>query len=312
MVRGIIVVLAVAFTSSIAVSLLIANLTPYFASSTTVSLLAAILLVFLMFTPTIGVLAACKITGESPLRYGLSELSLKEVKKPFFIKILILIAKVYGSAFTKKQYTLIAIIYVYILSVLNTLVYYIVHGYSPPIFEAIRTLFPIVPEKFIPIVASGLLVNALVNGIVGLLPALGEEACWRGFLLDKFAERLGFTKAALLVGIIWGLWHSPLILIVGYEYGVKYPDPKALVGVLVFTVLCVTLGYFFAWLRSKSGTATVPALAHSVYNGAAGLLIVTYWNEDLLYAGGVGVPAIVSLTIFLLLLSFLKVFRKEL
>ena len=301
MVRGIIITLAIAFISSTIISLIVANY-PHS---------ALLLLLFLMFTPTIGVLVACKVVGESPLKYSLSELSLKEVKRSFPAKMLLLIAKIYGSALTKKQYTLIAIIYVYILSALNILIYYITHGRVPPVVEATKTLFPPVPEELIPIVIAGLIVNAIVNGLVGLLPALGEEACWRGFLLDKFAEKLGFTKAALLVGVIWGLWHSPLILVVGYEYGVKYPDSKALVGVLVFTALCVTLGYFFAWLRRKSGATTIPALAHAVYNGAAGLLIITYWSENLLYAGGIGVPAVLSLALFLLLLQVTTIVFKK-
>jgi len=297
-VRGIILALSIAFTASIALSL-ITSIWPSY---------APLLFTFLMFMPLVGAIIACKAEGDSLLKYGLSELSLRDVKRSFPVKTLVLIAKVYGSSFTKKQYTLIAVVYVYILSAINFLLYFIVYGSPPSVKEAIMALTRgLVPEELVPVVVASIAIGVFINALIILLPALGEEACWRGYLLDKFEEKLGFTAAAILVGVVWGLWHSPLILIVGYEYGVKYPNPKALLGVLVFTVFCVILGYFFAWLRRKSGTATVPALAHATYNGGASLLMVTYWSRDMFYTGVVGVPAIVSLIIFLFLLQLARV-----
>lgn len=40
--------------------------------------------------------------------------------------------------------------------------------------------------------------------------ALGEEIGWRGFLLPRL-EPLGQWKAILVSGIIWGIWHAPVI-----------------------------------------------------------------------------------------------------
>lgn len=86
--------------------------------------------------------------------------------------------------------------------------------------------------------------GVFINSIVGFLPALGEEICWRGYLLGNLAEEIGIFEATLLTGVIWSLWHTPLILILGYDYGIRYPDPRSFMAVLVFTVFCILLGTF--------------------------------------------------------------------
>ena len=39
---------------------------------------------------------------------------------------------------------------------------------------------------------------------------LGEELGWRGFLLSEFQKRFASLKSAILIGIIWFVWHIPL------------------------------------------------------------------------------------------------------
>ena len=56
------------------------------------------------------------------------------------------------------------------------------------------------------------------NSIAGF----GEEWGWRGYLLPRLMP-LGKWKAYLLVGLIWGLWHAPLVAI-----GFNYPGTRSL------------------------------------------------------------------------------------
>ena len=59
---------------------------------------------------------------------------------------------------------------------------------------------------------QGLVAGITINAVFGF----GEELGWRGLLQLEFA-RLGFWKSSALIGLIWGVWHAPII-IQGYNY----------------------------------------------------------------------------------------------
>ena len=110
---------------------------------------------------------------------------------------------------------------------------------------------------------------ALVPGaIVNTLPALGEEIGWRSWLLPRLLP-LGTFPALLISGVIWGLWHAPLILL-GYNYG-DIPWGKSL---LCMTLMCVALTPFISWLRLSSLSVWPAALAHGAFNAAGSLYLL--------------------------------------
>lgn len=102
--------------------------------------------------------------------------------------------------------------------------------------------------------------GAVFNGLF----AFGEEVGWRGWLLRALAP-LGTWRALLVSGAIWGLWHSPAVLL-----GFNFNEPN-LLGVLLMTVGCAALGVVFGWLRLESGLVWPAVLAHGALNAAAGL-----------------------------------------
>jgi membrane protease YdiL (CAAX protease family) len=99
---------------------------------------------------------------------------------------------------------------------------------------------------------------------INLIPALGEELGWRGWLLPKLLP-LGAVPAILISGVIWGLWHAPLILL-----GYNYPDAPGWLGLLAMVGMCTVFGAIFGWLRIRSESVWPAALAHAAFNGAAG------------------------------------------
>ena len=41
-------------------------------------------------------------------------------------------------------------------------------------------------------------------------------------MMPHLKAQLGLLNGRLLGGVIWGVWHWPLMLLVGYEYGTNY------------------------------------------------------------------------------------------
>lgn len=105
----------------------------------------------------------------------------------------------------------------------------------------------------------------LLKGTIGMASsmssALGEEIGWRGFLAPQLAKVTTFTKTALIGGIIWSLWHYPLLLFADYNSGT--PPWFALT---CFTVMVVAISFPLAWLRLKSGSVWTGAVIHASHN----------------------------------------------
>ena len=110
---------------------------------------------------------------------------------------------------------------------------------------------------------------------VNMLLAVGEEAGWRGFLYPQLKSRFDKRLAWLIGGAIWGMWHWPVIWLIGYEYGSDYFG-FPVVGMLEFCIITVALGIISDWLYEKSGCIWLPALFHGSVNAAATLpMLVT-------------------------------------
>jgi len=103
-----------------------------------------------------------------------------------------------------------------------------------------------------------------IAGMANALLAVGEEVGWRGWLWPRLA-RSGKLMAILLSGVIWGIWHAPLILL-----GYNYPFAPGW-GVAAMCGVCVILGAFLGWIRSWSNSVWPAALAHGVFNASVGL-----------------------------------------
>ena len=102
--------------------------------------------------------------------------------------------------------------------------------------------------------------------ILNLVPIFGEEFGWRGYLLPKLLP-LGERRAYLTSGVIWGVWHAPVILM-GYNYGFDYPGaPWA--GVVMMVVGCILFGTFFGWASLRAGSIWPAVIGHAVLNGTA-------------------------------------------
>ena len=106
--------------------------------------------------------------------------------------------------------------------------------------------------------------------LINTFAALGEEVGWRGFLYPRLKERFGAAKGRLLGGVIWGVWHWPVMIFAGYNYGTAYWGAPVL-GPLLFCVVCIAIGTIIDYLYEKTACIWIPALAHGAFNAVSGL-----------------------------------------
>ena len=136
--------------------------------------------------------------------------------------------------------------------------------------EALKTELGVTTTSYL--IQNGLLAVTLAP-LANMIPAVGEEAGWRGYMMPRLKERLGLLNGRLLGGVIWGVWHWPLMLLVGYEYGTNYLGAP-LLGLVVWCVVCFALNTLLDWLYEKTGCIWVPAIAHGALNAVASMPVV--------------------------------------
>ena len=137
-------------------------------------------------------------------------------------------------------------------------------------------------EQLIPII----LAQALFLGpLTGLPFTFGEEFGWRAFLLSKLLP-LGRERAIILHGVIWGVWHAPVIAM-GHNYP-GYP----LIGSILMVVSTIFLGTFLGWIYFASNSIVAPSLAHGAINQSASIFLFFMVGLNPITGGVTGVPGL--------------------
>lgn len=94
------------------------------------------------------------------------------------------------------------------------------------------------------VIVASQIASLPVAAVINVLPALGEEIGWRGWLLPKLMP-LGPLPALLISGVIWGLWHAPVILL-----GYNYPDAPGWLALIMMVGMCTVIGAVFVRLAA--------------------------------------------------------------
>lgn len=202
--------------------------------------------------------------------------------------------------------------------------YWLMAWLLPPLFILIGAaiFFVIFPQHFdatlatlqgmialsptpLPFTALGLLLvqlgaGILVSPIVNSLFTFGEEFGWRAYLQPKLMV-LGPRKAMLLMGVIWGVWHWPVIFM-GYEYGFEYWGAPV-VGPLLFCYITFGLGIILGWAAWRAKSVWPAVIGHAMINGVAAIsALITLGKPNpllgpmpigLIGSLGVAIPALV-------------------
>jgi membrane protease YdiL (CAAX protease family) len=145
------------------------------------------------------------------------------------------------------------------------------------------------PPSLGPWVAA--VVAATILNVV-LVP--GEEFGWRGFMVPRLIEA-EVPSPLVVSGVIWGVWHLPLIL-----WGSLVLDgPAPWISSAIFMALAIALGYVLAWLRVETGRTRGPILLHVTWNVAfqAGFEAAVAGDVEGLWLGEAGLLTTAALVL---------------
>jgi membrane protease YdiL (CAAX protease family) len=114
--------------------------------------------------------------------------------------------------------------------------------------------------------------NLIILSVLSLLfPGLGEELGWRGFALPRLQARQKALPVGLLLGIMWGLWHLPLLIadgIVPFTF-------LGMVNFLIFDLTITALAVLFTWVyNNTTGSLLLLVLFHAVATATTDLFLI--------------------------------------
>ncbi|MCI3921196.1 CPBP family intramembrane metalloprotease [Paenibacillus sp. TRM 82003] len=133
--------------------------------------------------------------------------------------------------------------------------------------------------------------------------SLAEEIGWRGYLLPKL-QQYGSIRALVLVGIIHGVFHFPIMFAGNY-----HAEGNLLVIIPMFLLSTILASIMFGVTRIRTGSVWPAAIMHAVHNIAWGELsaFTVSHSDQSAYIGGES--GVIVLTLYSLVALWMV--RKE-
>ena len=145
-------------------------------------------------------------------------------------------------------------------------------------------------------IISGLFAGATINALF----AFGEEYGWRNYLVAALKEKK-FVFASIFIGVVWGLWHFPLILL-----GHNYPQ-HSVAGVFMMVIFCVLASFVELYFVLKAKSVYPAAIFHGTINAVAGLNVLLIKGGNDLINGASGLSGFIVMAI---VIAIIYVFDK--
>ena len=199
-----------------------------------------------------------------------------------------------------------------ILMVLLFVGLYLVRTLAPGFVEAaITKTMPQLLASYGDLVKNRMFALSIIslpfNYILTITAFLGEEYGWRVYLQPIMQKKFGMKLGIILLGIVWGLWHTPVDLF----FYTEDSAPQMLIGQII---TCVFLGIFFGFVYLKTNNIWICVCMHFLNNNLIPIITGTF-SADVLT--NQHVPWLYLIEILLLdfvifgLFIFAKEYRKK-
>jgi membrane protease YdiL (CAAX protease family) len=99
----------------------------------------------------------------------------------------------------------------------------------------------------------------------GLAAGFFEELGWTGFAYPRMCSRMGWLPAALILGLVWGVWHLPVVDALGAAspHGAAWPAFLA-----AFVAMVTALRVLIAWAYQHTGSILIAQALHASSSGS--------------------------------------------
>lgn len=157
---------------------------------------------------------------------------------------------------------------------------------NAPSLAGLRALSQLSVPPIVVLLLSALPAGASINA----LAALGEELGWRGYMFVALSES-SFWRRALTTGLVWGLWHVPLVLVGHNDLG----DP--LTSVAMTIAFCVAWSPLFELVRTRSQTVVTSAIMHGTINATGAFASALTLGGTMLSTSAVGFAGVLAVVL---------------
>ncbi|WP_413300318.1 type II CAAX endopeptidase family protein [Bacillus sp. 1P10SD] len=144
------------------------------------------------------------------------------------------------------------------------------------------------------------LVTVIATFIPALLSAFGEEAGWRGYLLPSLAEKYSHMKATVITGVVWALFHIPVVYLLAKVQHV--PNPALVTLVQAGAAFAISFAFAYIFFKTRSLIPVIllhaswnlfnPYVLGNIYTNETGIL-----KGNLFIQNGEGVMGLIVLII---------------
>lgn len=120
----------------------------------------------------------------------------------------------------------------------------------------------------------GALLLMLLFFVVQVFTSGTEEIGWRGYLTEKLLVGRDFWDTGWLVGVVWAVWHFPVVIIMFMQQGMVHVQ---IVGSLIgFTMGIIAMSIIHAWFYAQTRQVSLNIFIHALFNAIPLTLAVLY------------------------------------
>jgi uncharacterized protein len=130
-----------------------------------------------------------------------------------------------------------------------------------------------------------IVISSIIIILLNLMVVFGEEYGWRGYLLPKLTNETGKTRATMILGVVWALYHFPIVYLLAKTTGIG--NPLLIATIQAVVVFFIAFAFSYSYYISKGSLIPVLFL-HSTWNTINVLILGDiYTNKSGIITGNI-------------------------